>query len=60
MTSLKRKFIKIFLLKCHTKTHVSVMMTFLDKMTHLFFINIEALRSESVKENYNYINNMVI
>ena len=45
----KKKLIKVFLLKCNKKTHVSILMHFLDKMAHLFSLKIEALRSESVQ-----------
>ena len=40
--------INFLIKKCHTKTHLSIM-HFLDKMAHLFFLIMEALRSESVK-----------
>ena len=41
----KKEFIKIFMLKCQ-KTHVSVLMHFIDKMAHLFFFKMEVLKSK--------------
>ena len=42
-------FIKIFLLKMSLKTYVLILMHFLDKMAHLFFLKMKALRSKGVK-----------
>ena len=33
------------------KNHVLVLMHFIDKMAHLFFLEIEELRSESISED---------
>ena len=54
MTFLTRNFRLIFLLECHTKTHVSILMHFLDTMAHLFFPEIETLRTESIKQKISY------
>ena len=35
--------------KCQAKTHMSILVHFLDKMTDLYFLKLEALRNESVK-----------
>ena len=32
--------------KCHTKSRVSLLMHFLDKMAHLLFLKMEALQAE--------------
>ena len=34
-----------------TKSHVSILINFLDKMAHLFSLKMEALRSESFKQS---------
>ena len=45
----------IILSKCHKKTHVAILMNFLDKMSYLFFLKMEALRSKSDKQQSKYI-----
>ena len=46
----KKIFINI-LVEIVIKPYVSNLMNFLDKMSHLFFLKIEALQSESMSRN---------
>ena len=46
-------FKKKILFNCYTKSPVPILMHFVDKMAHLFFLKMEALRSESVKTKKN-------
>ena len=53
---LTRNFSKIFLLKLLYKAQVSNMVHFQDEITHLFFLQNEALSSESINSKVNSIN----
>ena len=48
---LTRKYTEIFFKIFNTKTHVSNLMHFQDKMVNLFFLKKEALKNESDKKN---------